>query len=136
MRAGAASAARWARCRNAHCSLWARNLNAKLQFHRGLAAAPLLRLAAEPMPISGFVEQRSCGSSLISNVCASGEEADAMDVSVAAAQAIAVILDGVSKLDGSVSSRFAEMLDTSVLIMYKCCSGLPGPQARCWRLQP
>ncbi|CAE7237615.1 BXL6 [Symbiodinium sp. KB8] len=87
MRAGAASAARWARCRNAHCSLWARNLNAKLQFHRGLAASPLLRLAAEPMPISGFVEQRSCGSSLISNVCASGEEADAMDVSVAAAQA-------------------------------------------------
>ncbi|CAE7540074.1 BXL6 [Symbiodinium natans] len=124
MRAGAASAARWARCRNAHCSLWARNLNANLQFHRGLAAAPLLRLAAEPMPISGFVEQRSCGASLVSNLCASGEEADSLDGGVAAAQAIAVILDGVAKLDGSISSRFAEMLDTSVLIMYKCCGGL------------
>ena len=34
----------------------------------------MLRLAAEPMPITGFVEQRNCGSSLISSLCASGEE--------------------------------------------------------------
>ena len=40
----------------------------------GVAAAPMLRLAAEPMPITGFVEQRNCGSSLISSLCASGEE--------------------------------------------------------------
>lgn len=39
-----------------------------------VAAAPMLRLAAEPMPITGFVEQRNCGSSLISSLCASGEE--------------------------------------------------------------
>ena len=40
----------------------------------GVAAAPMLRLAAEPMPIYGFVEQRNCGSSLVSSLCASGEE--------------------------------------------------------------
>jgi hypothetical protein len=40
----------------------------------GVAAAPMLRLAAEPMPITGFVEQRNCGSSLISSLCDSGEE--------------------------------------------------------------
>ncbi|CAJ1335450.1 unnamed protein product [Effrenium voratum] len=117
------AAARWARCRNAHLSLWSRNLNANLRFCRGAAAVPMLRLAAEPMPITGFVEQRSCGSALISSLCASGEELDALEGGVAAAQAIAAILEGVAKLDGSVSSRFAEMLDTSVLI-YKCCSGL------------
>ncbi|CAL1158548.1 unnamed protein product [Cladocopium goreaui] len=117
------AAARWARCRNAHLSSWSRNLNADLRFYRGVAAAPMLRLAAEPMPITGFVEQRNCGSSLISSLCASGEELDALDGGVAASQAIAAILEGVAKLDGTVSSRFAEMLDTSVLI-YKCSSGL------------
>eukprot|EP00434_Breviolum_minutum_P000847 symbB.v1.2.000745.t1/scaffold36.1/size400579/17 len=80
------------------------------------------------MPITGFVEpdpkkQRNCGSSLISSLCASGEELDALDGGVVASQAIAAILEGVAKMDGTVSSRFAEMLDTSVLI-YKCSSGL------------
>eukprot|EP00435_Cladocopium_sp_Y103_P054787 s320_g18.t1 len=101
------AAARWARCRNAHLSSWSRNLNADLRFYRGVAAAPMLRLAAEPMPITGFL--------------------DALDGGVAASQAIAAILEGVAKLDGTVSSRFAEMLDTSVLI-YKCSSGLLGTQ--------
>eukprot|EP00930_Biecheleria_cincta_P006685 TRINITY_DN107747_c0_g1_i1.p1 TRINITY_DN107747_c0_g1~~TRINITY_DN107747_c0_g1_i1.p1 ORF type:complete len:146 (-),score=17.44 TRINITY_DN107747_c0_g1_i1:119-508(-) len=114
-----ASAARWARCRNAHLSSWARNLNANLRLHRNLAAVPSLRVAAEPMPISGFVEQRTGASSLISSLATIGEETDEVAGGVASAQAIAAILEGVSKLDGSVSSRFAEMLDTSVLIIYK-----------------
>ena len=82
----------------------------------------MLRLVAEPMPITGFVEQRSGGSCLISSICASGEELDTLD-GVAAAQALTAILQDVCKLDGTVSTRFAEMLDTTVLI-YKCSSGL------------
>eukprot|EP00933_Yihiella_yeosuensis_P062894 TRINITY_DN6591_c0_g1_i2.p1 TRINITY_DN6591_c0_g1~~TRINITY_DN6591_c0_g1_i2.p1 ORF type:complete len:127 (+),score=19.58 TRINITY_DN6591_c0_g1_i2:40-420(+) len=104
------SHARWAFARNAHCSSFARNLNngLRLGMHRGIASSPVLRLAAEYRPLGGFAEQRSSVSGLSKDLC-SGEEVDETG-SVVASQAVAAILDGIAKLDGSVPSRFGEML--------------------------
>eukprot|EP00927_Polykrikos_kofoidii_P062941 TRINITY_DN57751_c0_g1_i1.p1 TRINITY_DN57751_c0_g1~~TRINITY_DN57751_c0_g1_i1.p1 ORF type:complete len:127 (+),score=22.83 TRINITY_DN57751_c0_g1_i1:99-479(+) len=56
-----ASSARWAACRSAHLSSWSRAVNAKLLSHsRGLSSAAVLRMAAEPRPSAGFVEQQGC----------------------------------------------------------------------------
>eukprot|EP00933_Yihiella_yeosuensis_P056284 TRINITY_DN55389_c0_g1_i1.p2 TRINITY_DN55389_c0_g1~~TRINITY_DN55389_c0_g1_i1.p2 ORF type:complete len:121 (-),score=19.67 TRINITY_DN55389_c0_g1_i1:229-591(-) len=107
-----ASCARWARCRNAHCSTWARNINVQMRMNRGLAAAPILRLVAEPMPLGGFPEQRSTVS-CSSRLCL-GEAVD--DVTGAAsAQAIAGILNSLAEMDAAISNSFTEMLDLSVL---------------------
>merc|ERR1719265_774159 len=56
---GFASFARWGLCRSAHCSPFLRTINVSMQTHRGIAASPLLRFAAEAKPISGFAEQRT-----------------------------------------------------------------------------
>ncbi|CAE8680166.1 unnamed protein product [Polarella glacialis] len=114
-----ASYARWATCRNAHCSSWARNLNMKLRMHRGLASSPILRLAAEPRPLEGFVEQRSAVAGLTNRLCA-GEDLDENSGGVAAAQAIAAILDGIANLDTTMSCRLSEMLDLSAPSSAKC----------------
>ncbi|CAE8581235.1 unnamed protein product [Polarella glacialis] len=105
-----ASYARFARCRNAHCSSWARNLNINLGLHqRGLASAPLLRLAAEMRPPAGWVEQRIAAQSVTSRLCI-GEGLD--DVTGAAsAQAVAAILHGIAEMDSAISNSFTEMLD-------------------------
>ncbi|CAE7249286.1 unnamed protein product [Symbiodinium pilosum] len=56
----ASHASRWARCRNAHLSSFARQVNLGLQGHRGLASCPALsRVCAEMRPAQGFVEQRT-----------------------------------------------------------------------------
>ena len=56
----AAHGARWARCRNAHLSSFARQVNLGLNGHRGLASCPpLTRICAELQPVHGFVEQRA-----------------------------------------------------------------------------
>mmetsp|Transcript_144802 Transcript_144802/g.464100 ORF Transcript_144802/g.464100 Transcript_144802/m.464100 type:complete len:121 (-) Transcript_144802:111-473(-) len=50
--------ARWARCRAANVSPWARQMNLILGGHRGLAAASALRAAcAEVRPALSFPEQ-------------------------------------------------------------------------------
>eukprot|EP00747_Dinoflagellata_sp_TGD_P164229 gnl/TRDRNA2_/TRDRNA2_183863_c0_seq1.p1 gnl/TRDRNA2_/TRDRNA2_183863_c0~~gnl/TRDRNA2_/TRDRNA2_183863_c0_seq1.p1 ORF type:complete len:127 (+),score=11.97 gnl/TRDRNA2_/TRDRNA2_183863_c0_seq1:74-454(+) len=51
--------ARWARCRNAAISPWARAVNASLRLdgQRGLAAVAT-RVCAERRPLAGFPEQR------------------------------------------------------------------------------
>mmetsp|Transcript_13915 Transcript_13915/g.40136 ORF Transcript_13915/g.40136 Transcript_13915/m.40136 type:complete len:129 (-) Transcript_13915:125-511(-) len=72
--------ARWARCRAAHCSLWARQMNLAAfgsPSRRGLAAAtmPSLRttMCAEVRPAAAFAEQGLMTGS-VSAVSGVGEE--------------------------------------------------------------
>mmetsp|Transcript_22478 Transcript_22478/g.57289 ORF Transcript_22478/g.57289 Transcript_22478/m.57289 type:complete len:121 (+) Transcript_22478:123-485(+) len=106
--------ARFARCRVPHLSPWARNVNVRIQMggmHRGLASTSLMRLAAEPRPINGFVEQRSSVPSGIGRLCV-GEDADIGDNSDA--QVLAFIISSITELDTNVANSHVEMLDRSV----------------------
>mmetsp|Transcript_80326 Transcript_80326/g.202106 ORF Transcript_80326/g.202106 Transcript_80326/m.202106 type:complete len:128 (+) Transcript_80326:83-466(+) len=116
-----AAFARWARPRNVHLSAFNRKLAVNLQLHRGLAASPLLRLAAEPRPISGFVEQRGAAPAGTARLT-SGEASDD-DGALTSSQALAAIIGSVAELDATVSSSFIEILDLSVLGMNS---------GRCW----
>mmetsp|Transcript_27652 Transcript_27652/g.43169 ORF Transcript_27652/g.43169 Transcript_27652/m.43169 type:complete len:127 (+) Transcript_27652:54-434(+) len=110
-----ANFARFARCRNAHCSAWARQMNANMNFRRGLAATPLMRMAAEMRPLQGFAEQRA----LI--VCATTRMAlgEALDDAVGATspQAIAALLDSIV-MENAACNTISEMLQLS---NGKCC---------------
>mmetsp|Transcript_123837 Transcript_123837/g.194242 ORF Transcript_123837/g.194242 Transcript_123837/m.194242 type:complete len:125 (+) Transcript_123837:57-431(+) len=108
-----ANFARFARCRNAYCSPWARQMNASMDFRRGIAASPLMRMAAEMRPLQGFAEQRAlviCATTRM----ALGEALD--DTSGATSpQAIAVLLNSLITENSS-----SEMLD--LFVDGKCCS--------------
>mmetsp|Transcript_145902 Transcript_145902/g.406394 ORF Transcript_145902/g.406394 Transcript_145902/m.406394 type:complete len:135 (+) Transcript_145902:121-525(+) len=109
-----AARARWATCRAARLSAWSHNLNMNLRFHRGIAASPLLRLAAETRPLGGFAEQRCAVAGGTSAQFRVGEELEDSSSS-AAAQAIAAILKDVASFDTAATNSFTEMLDLSVL---------------------
>merc|ERR1711939_239208 len=96
---GFASCARWGLCRAAHCSPFLRNINVSIKMHRGLAASPLLRLAAEQRPLAGFAEQ----GGLIPGNAGSAIMGEAVDETVDAAVAVAAILDGLT--DGNAVNR-------------------------------
>mmetsp|Transcript_49948 Transcript_49948/g.138735 ORF Transcript_49948/g.138735 Transcript_49948/m.138735 type:complete len:133 (-) Transcript_49948:176-574(-) len=108
-----AAFARWARPRNAQLSVFGRRLMADMRLHRGVAATPLLRLAAEPPPLSGFVEQRGATPAGVGRLLDGEALDDAM--SAAAEQAVASIISGVMELDAMVSVSFSEMLELTVL---------------------
>ncbi|CAE7565106.1 unnamed protein product [Symbiodinium natans] len=91
----ASHASRWARCRNAHLSAFARQVNFGLQGHRGLASCPpLSRICAELRPTQGFVEQRMRTPGTLDRF-ASGEPCDSMDQE-SALQVIAALLQDIS----------------------------------------
>mmetsp|Transcript_44367 Transcript_44367/g.77960 ORF Transcript_44367/g.77960 Transcript_44367/m.77960 type:complete len:131 (+) Transcript_44367:64-456(+) len=115
------SYARWARCRSAHCSTWAWNLNANMNFHRGISVAPLLRLASEPRPLQGFAEQRAlipCGSTRM----LLGVEDDASGT--ISPQEIAALLSSIMSVENAMSNTFSEMLHLSVLGIFNGTCGL------------
>jgi len=114
---------RWARCRAAHLSLWSRKLNMNLQLHRGLASSPLLKLAAEQRPLSGFAEQRSSTMGGTAVQLRFGEDLDDANGNTAA-QAIAAILKDLTELDVAICNSFTEMLDLSVFGVSSSCCGL------------
>ncbi|CAE7247161.1 unnamed protein product [Symbiodinium necroappetens] len=88
-------ASRWARCRNAHLSSFARQVNLGLQGHRGLASCPpLTRVCAELRPAHGFVEQRMRTPGTLDQF-ASGEPCESMDQD-GALQVIAAMLQDIS----------------------------------------
>mmetsp|Transcript_53838 Transcript_53838/g.142976 ORF Transcript_53838/g.142976 Transcript_53838/m.142976 type:complete len:164 (+) Transcript_53838:2-493(+) len=115
-----ASCARWAMCRNAHLSSWSRKLNAGIKLHRGICSSPLLRLAAEGRPLSGWAESRSsvpCGAVRL-QVGEALDDASGTD----SAQALAVLINGIAELDAAVANSFiTEMLDLSVLGISGSC---------------
>ncbi|CAK9050834.1 Hypothetical protein SCF082_LOCUS27983 [Durusdinium trenchii] len=107
----AGHAARWARCRNAHLSQFARQVNLGLQGHRGLSSCPpLTRICAELMPVQGFVEQRAKTPGTLSRIL-SGESLESLDGAVSQ-QVIADFLEMViaSSLGNSRCS-LAEIFD-------------------------
>jgi len=89
-----ASFARWARPRNCALSQWNRNLAMNMQMTRGMAATPLLRLAADPRPLEGFVEQRGAVPLGAARQMV-GESLDELS-EAAAEQAVAAVLANVS----------------------------------------
>ncbi|CAK9028822.1 Uncharacterized protein SCF082_LOCUS18523 [Durusdinium trenchii] len=100
--------ARFARCRNAHLSAWSRTMN--FQLHRGIATAPLLRLASEIRPQNGWPEQRF-GSCL--GFAMQGEAS--LENGSAATDAVAAILATIVELDAALGSRCSDYLVLSVL---------------------
>ncbi|CAE7446584.1 unnamed protein product, partial [Symbiodinium natans] len=104
-----ANCARFARCRNSHLSAWSRNLN--FQLHRGVASSPLLRVAAELRPQSGWPEQRLSASYWGLNQASAGNCDDA-----AAAEEISAIIQGLAELDAlSWSPGWSGCLDQLVV---------------------
>mmetsp|Transcript_137837 Transcript_137837/g.274829 ORF Transcript_137837/g.274829 Transcript_137837/m.274829 type:complete len:132 (-) Transcript_137837:146-541(-) len=95
MRLGAAST-RWAFCRNAHLSSFARQVNLGFKGHRSLAAVPpMARLCAELRPAQGFAEQRTkIPGVMFVDV---GEAISDTDGSV---QAVSAILEGLTAFGG------------------------------------
>ncbi|CAJ1428896.1 unnamed protein product [Effrenium voratum] len=92
LRAGHAT--RWARCRNAHLSSFARQVNLGLQGHRGLSSCPALtRICAEMRPVQGFVEQRTKTPGALSRLL-SGDGLENLDGS-SSQQAVAELLESV-----------------------------------------
>eukprot|EP00427_Karlodinium_veneficum_P046871 CAMPEP_0169243096 /NCGR_PEP_ID=MMETSP1016-20121227/32907_1 /TAXON_ID=342587 /ORGANISM="Karlodinium micrum, Strain CCMP2283" /LENGTH=101 /DNA_ID=CAMNT_0009323363 /DNA_START=83 /DNA_END=385 /DNA_ORIENTATION=- len=87
-----------------------------MDFRRGIAASPLMRMAAEMRPLQGFAEQRAlviCATTRMSL----GEALDDTD-GVASPQAIAALLNGIAT-ETSMASTFPEMLDLSVLGIFR-----------------
>uniref|UniRef100_A0A6U6PZN5 Uncharacterized protein n=1 Tax=Zooxanthella nutricula TaxID=1333877 RepID=A0A6U6PZN5_9DINO len=105
---------RWARCRNAHLSLFARQCNLGLQGHRALGSCTALTaLCAEGRPLQGFVEQRmqAPGTAVHLSI---GEVLD--DVNGAAMrQAIAALLEGIAANGGNGHS-LSEIFDSCMTI--------------------
>mmetsp|Transcript_33753 Transcript_33753/g.100234 ORF Transcript_33753/g.100234 Transcript_33753/m.100234 type:complete len:123 (-) Transcript_33753:190-558(-) len=95
------SYARFARCRVPHLSPFARNLNVRLKMHRGICSTSLLRMAGEPRPIGGFVEQCSGTPSGVGRMCMGEGVEDGED---AASQALAQIISSVVEATKAVDN--------------------------------
>ncbi|CAE7880332.1 unnamed protein product [Symbiodinium sp. KB8] len=91
-----ANCARFARCRNSHLSAWSRNLN--FQLHRGIASSPLLRVAAEFRPQSGWPEQRLSASYWGLNQASSGSSDE-----VAIAEEVSAVIQALAEMDALTS---------------------------------
>eukprot|EP00440_Ansanella_granifera_P075577 gb/GFBE01082012.1/.p1 GENE.gb/GFBE01082012.1/~~gb/GFBE01082012.1/.p1 ORF type:complete len:128 (+),score=17.31 gb/GFBE01082012.1/:1-384(+) len=103
-------AARWARCRNAHLSSFARQVNLGLQGHRGLASCPpLTRICAELRPLQGFVEQRAKTPGTLDHF-SSGEDLDDLD-GAAARQVLAELLEGITAVGNTSGCSLSEIFD-------------------------
>eukprot|EP00427_Karlodinium_veneficum_P008915 CAMPEP_0169083968 /NCGR_PEP_ID=MMETSP1015-20121227/12360_1 /TAXON_ID=342587 /ORGANISM="Karlodinium micrum, Strain CCMP2283" /LENGTH=97 /DNA_ID=CAMNT_0009143925 /DNA_START=152 /DNA_END=445 /DNA_ORIENTATION=+ len=92
-----------------------------MNFHRGIAASPLLRMAAEMRPPQGFAEQQApimCTTTRM----ALGEALD--DASgIASSHAVTVLLNSIL----AENSSFVEMLDLSVLGIFTTDSSYKAP---------
>ena len=106
---GYVSRARWAFCRSAHLSSWSRTVNANMQAHRGLASCLAMKLAAEPLPLAGFPEQRSSIVGSTARVCIGEEVEEASGGSTA--QIVASILRDMAEWDVAVRSCYIEITD-------------------------
>merc|ERR1740121_2410367 len=102
-----AAFARFAVPRNAHLSTWSRNLAMNMKEQRGLASSPLLRIAAEQRPPSGFAEQAVRGLCLGPAGPAVGEAVNA--TGSASSQLVASLLDSLAELETVVGSNISEM---------------------------
>eukprot|EP00439_Symbiodinium_sp_Y106_P080460 s349_g19.t1 len=91
-----ANCARFARCRNSHLSAWSRNLN--FQLHRGIASSPLLRVAAEFRPQSGWPEQRLSASYWGLSQASSGSSDE-----VAIAEEVSAVIQALAEMDALTS---------------------------------
>mmetsp|Transcript_12880 Transcript_12880/g.30168 ORF Transcript_12880/g.30168 Transcript_12880/m.30168 type:complete len:130 (-) Transcript_12880:22-411(-) len=67
-------ALRFARCRNAALSSWARRVNTAFDTKRGMASVAVLQLSAEQHPLATFAERSSTDTSLAET---SGNESSA-----------------------------------------------------------
>mmetsp|Transcript_39272 Transcript_39272/g.113536 ORF Transcript_39272/g.113536 Transcript_39272/m.113536 type:complete len:132 (-) Transcript_39272:236-631(-) len=103
---------RWATPRNVALSPFNRNLAMNMQLTRGLASTPLLRLASEVRPPSGFPEQRLGGTSAAAIFGAGVSGVDDMSPS---AKLVAALLAELSESDTSVVGDVIEILDISAL---------------------
>ena len=110
----AAHGARWARCRNAHLSPFARQVNLGLNGHRGLASCPpLTRICAELRPVQGFVEQRAKTPGALSRIL-SGESQEHLDGAVSQ-QVLADLLDAVIAASlGNGGCSLSEIFDIGI----------------------
>mmetsp|Transcript_30670 Transcript_30670/g.60186 ORF Transcript_30670/g.60186 Transcript_30670/m.60186 type:complete len:126 (-) Transcript_30670:145-522(-) len=98
--------ARFARCRAAHLSQWARRTNFEAfgGHRRGLVSAPLLRACAECRPALSFPEQHNAGSSLVTDFNAGDALSDS--------ESISVLIDGLTQPGGI---QLAEMLGANII---------------------
>eukprot|EP00931_Biecheleriopsis_adriatica_P004903 TRINITY_DN106497_c0_g1_i1.p1 TRINITY_DN106497_c0_g1~~TRINITY_DN106497_c0_g1_i1.p1 ORF type:complete len:144 (+),score=24.49 TRINITY_DN106497_c0_g1_i1:46-432(+) len=121
-------AARWARCRNAQISAFARQVNLGLQGHRGLASCPpLTRICAELRPAQGFVEQRTKTPSTTERLT-SGEALDDVD-GIASQQLVAAILEGIAAA-GTTGCSLSELFEIRV---HRTCTVQGISTAPCWQ---
>eukprot|EP00929_Paragymnodinium_shiwhaense_P053568 TRINITY_DN26826_c0_g1_i1.p1 TRINITY_DN26826_c0_g1~~TRINITY_DN26826_c0_g1_i1.p1 ORF type:complete len:150 (-),score=13.17 TRINITY_DN26826_c0_g1_i1:110-505(-) len=89
-----ATCGRWARCRSAHLSSWARQANASFTAHaRGLASISVMATCAEMRPPSGFPEQRINGAPVLADAGGLMSEAEGSDAAESL-QALAALIDG------------------------------------------
>eukprot|EP00747_Dinoflagellata_sp_TGD_P165734 gnl/TRDRNA2_/TRDRNA2_187464_c0_seq1.p1 gnl/TRDRNA2_/TRDRNA2_187464_c0~~gnl/TRDRNA2_/TRDRNA2_187464_c0_seq1.p1 ORF type:complete len:129 (+),score=16.83 gnl/TRDRNA2_/TRDRNA2_187464_c0_seq1:101-487(+) len=104
--------ARFAKCRNAQCSAWARRVNANFATQRGLASAPIMRVCGEMQPLSGFAEQRP---SVVGTAGGSTGLGDVQDdaPSKISSQDIAMIINDCI-LNDTMNTTFSEMLGLSI----------------------
>eukprot|EP00930_Biecheleria_cincta_P020067 TRINITY_DN15168_c0_g1_i1.p1 TRINITY_DN15168_c0_g1~~TRINITY_DN15168_c0_g1_i1.p1 ORF type:complete len:128 (-),score=9.95 TRINITY_DN15168_c0_g1_i1:115-498(-) len=120
-------AGRWARCRNAHLSLFARQVNLGLQGHRGLASCPTIsRICSELRPISGFVEQRSKIPGALDHFT-SGEAPEDID-GAAVSLTVAALLEEIA---GCTSDYFLSEMHTKSPCLSSVESLIPVQGVRC-----
>mmetsp|Transcript_15 Transcript_15/g.53 ORF Transcript_15/g.53 Transcript_15/m.53 type:complete len:140 (-) Transcript_15:123-542(-) len=105
----ASHSARFARCRNAHLSAFARQANMGLQGHRAMSScAPLTRLCAEVRPPQGFVEQRAKTPGALSRLT-TGEGLEEMDA--ATQQMVAEMIEAIVATFKTGGCSLSEIFD-------------------------
>lgn len=109
---------RFARARCPHLSHYNRTLNVQIKLHRGICSSPLLRLAGEPRPIGGFIEQAAKQVSGAGRLCA-GEDLET--TGSADSEVLALILSSIAELDANVSNNHIDMLSRSVVCGNVAC---------------
>eukprot|EP00929_Paragymnodinium_shiwhaense_P053570 TRINITY_DN26826_c0_g3_i1.p1 TRINITY_DN26826_c0_g3~~TRINITY_DN26826_c0_g3_i1.p1 ORF type:complete len:133 (-),score=7.84 TRINITY_DN26826_c0_g3_i1:264-662(-) len=98
-----ATCGRWARCRSAHLSSWARQANASFTAHaRGLASISLMATCAEMRPPSGFPEQRINGAPVLAEAGGLMSEAEGSDAAESLLALVSLIDGAVAECSGGV----------------------------------
>jgi len=100
--------ARWARCRAAHVSPWARQVNLHLDGRRtaSAAASAVLHLCAESRPAATFPEQQTARAGRALSLCTSDVAADDTD-------ALAALIEGIASV-GLVEEILADLHSQSI----------------------
>merc|ERR1711879_110678 len=115
--------------RNAHLSAWSRNLAMNMKEARGLASSPLLRVAAEQRPPSGFAEQAVRGVCLGPAGPAFGEVGNT--TISATSQLVASLLESLAELEASVGTNTSEILDQYFEGVDRSLSKVPAHRGCC-----